>query len=171
MVDALGHKISFRSVVGHGTAFRLELPIGAAARIDAGAAAMELEPRGYGLFGTKVLLVDNDGQVLEAMRVLLERWQCEVRAAVSNDAALDHLGDTNWLPDIIIADQHLDQGELGTETVNQARAYLQRNVPALIITADASDNMQRAARATGAELMLKPVKPAQLRALLAHLLA
>jgi signal transduction histidine kinase len=172
MVDALGHKISFRSVVGHGTVFRLELPIGAPVRTDAGAATVEAErPRGYGLFGTKVLLVDNDSQVLEAMRVLLERWQCDVRAAVSNDAALDQLGDTGWLPDIIIADQHLDQGELGTETVNQARAYLQRNVPALIITADASDEMQRVARAAGAELMLKPVKPAQLRALLAHLLA
>jgi signal transduction histidine kinase len=172
MVDALGHKISFRSVVGHGTVFRLELPIGAAVRTDGNAPATDVErPRGYGLFGTKVLLVDNDSQVLEAMRVLLERWQCEVRAAVSNDAALDQLGDTAWLPDIIIADQHLDQGELGTETVNQVRAYLQRNVPALIITADASDEMERLTRATGAELMLKPVKPAQLRALLAHLLA
>ncbi len=53
----------------------------------------------------------------------------------------------------------------------QARAYLQRQVPALIITADASDDMQRIARAASVELMRKPVKPAQLRALLAHLLA
>ncbi len=118
-----------------------------------------------------MLLVDNDPNVLEAMRTLLERWQCDVRAAIGTDAALDHLGDTAWLPDIILADQHLDQGELGSETVNQIRAYLQRNVPALIITADASDEMERIARATGVELMRKPVQPAQLRALLAHLLA
>ena len=94
-----------------------------------------------------------------------------VRAAVSTDEALDQLGDTAWLPDIIIADQHLDQGELGSETVSQARAYLQRNVPALIITADATEEMQRVARGAGIELMHKPVQPAQLRALLAHLLA
>jgi two-component system, sensor histidine kinase len=172
MVDALGHKISFRSVVGRGTVFRLELPAALAPRPEPGAAAAEPErPRGYGLFGTRVLLVDNDPQVLDAMRVLLERWQCQVRAAATTDDALDHLGETSWLPDIIIADQHLDQGELGSETVNQARAYLQRNVPALIITADASDEMQRVARAAGIELMHKPVQPAQLRALLAHLLA
>jgi signal transduction histidine kinase len=172
MVDALGHRISFRSAVGRGTVFRLEVPAGTPVRAEAGGPATETErPRGYGLFGTKVLLVDNDAQVLDATRALLERWQCDVRAAGSTDQALDALGDTAWLPDIIIADQHLDQGELGSETVNQARAYLQRNVPALIVTADASDEMQRVARAEGLELMLKPVKPAQLRALLAHLLA
>jgi signal transduction histidine kinase len=172
MVDALGHRISFRSVVGRGTVFRLELPAGQPARSEAGIPQAEPErPRGYGLFGTKVLLVDDDPQVLEAMRVLLERWQCDVRGAMSTEGVLDQLGDTDWLPDIIIADQHLDQGELGSDTVSQARAYLQRNVPALIITADASDEMQRIARSTGSELMHKPVQPAQLRALLAHLLA
>ena len=40
-----------------------------------------------------------------------------------------------------------------------------------IVTADASDALAQAARAAGIELMRKPVKPAQLRALLAHLLA
>jgi signal transduction histidine kinase len=172
MVDALGHSISFRSVVGRGTVFRLELPMEVAVRTEAGAASAEMErPRGYGLFGTKVLLVDNDPQVLEAMRVLLERWQCEVRAAGSSGEALDHLGDSAWLPDIIIADQHLDRGELGSDVVGRARGRLQRDVPALIITADPSDEMLHLARAAGIELMHKPVQPAQLRALLAHLLA
>src|SRR5262245_28600903 len=116
MVDALGHRISFRSVVGRGTVFRLELPIELATRAEARAAVAEAErPRGYGLFGTKVLLVDNDPQVLEAMRVLLERWQCEVHAAASSADALDHLADAAWLPDIIIADQHLDGSELGSD--------------------------------------------------------
>lgn len=172
MVDALDHRISFRSVVGRGTVFRLELPVGAAVKMETGAPQIEPErPRGYGLFGTKVLLVDNDLNVLDAMGALLARWQCDVRAARSTEAALDELGDTGWVPDIIIADQHLDQGELGSDTINQARAYLQRNVPALIITADASEEMEHISRATGVELMRKPVQPAQLRALLAHLLA
>ncbi|TIP70364.1 MAG: response regulator, partial [Mesorhizobium sp.] len=71
-------------------------------------------PRGYGLFGTKVLLVENDVEVLQAMTSLLERWQCLVRPATSTDAALEMLGDTDWVPDIVIADQHLDGGDLGT---------------------------------------------------------
>jgi len=44
-------------------------------------------------------------------------------------------------------------------------------VPALIVTAEPSDALAAAARQGGIELMHKPVKPAELRALMAHLLA
>ncbi|MDX8450275.1 ATP-binding response regulator [Mesorhizobium captivum] len=172
MAAALGHPVTFSSKVGRGTIFHIDVPVGmgAAAEPAAGAADME-RPRGYGLFGTKVLLVENDADVLSAMSSLLERWQCLVRAATSTDDALDLIGDTDWVPDIVIADQHLDGGDLGTSTIAEVRDYLGRPVPALIVTADGSELVAKAARAAGIELMRKPLKPAQLRALLAHLLA
>ena len=94
-----------------------------------------------------------------------------VRQAPATDEALDLLGDTAWVPDIIIADQHLNDGDLGSHTIAEVRDYLGRIVPALIITGDPSDAVVKAARSAGIELMRKPLKPAQLRALLAHLLA
>ncbi|RWL87095.1 MAG: hybrid sensor histidine kinase/response regulator [Mesorhizobium sp.] len=171
MAAALGHPVTFSSRVGRGTIFHIDVPIGMAAAEPATGIADMDRPRGYGLFGTKVLLVENDADVLSAMTSLLERWQCLVRAATSTDDALDLLGDTDWVPDIIIADQHLDGGDLGTATIAEVRAYLGRPVPALIVTADGSELVAKAARAAGIELMRKPLKPAQLRALLAHLLA
>ncbi|RWB77969.1 MAG: hybrid sensor histidine kinase/response regulator [Mesorhizobium sp.] len=171
MAAALGHPVTFSSRVGRGTIFHIDVPIGMAAAEPATAIADMDRPRGYGLFGTKVLLVENDADVLSAMTSLLERWQCLVRAATSTDDALDLLGDTDWVPDIIIADQHLDGGDLGTATIAEVRDYLGRPVPALIVTADGSELVAKAARAAGIELMRKPLKPAQLRALLAHLLA
>ncbi|RWC36182.1 MAG: hybrid sensor histidine kinase/response regulator [Mesorhizobium sp.] len=169
---ALGHPVTFSSKVGHGTIFHIDVPVGIGASVDAIAGTADMErPRGYGLFGTKVLLVENDVDVLQAMTSLLERWQCLVRPATSTDAALDMLGDTDWVPDIVIADQHLDGGDLGTTTIAEVRDYLSRAVPALIVTADGSETVAKAARAAGIELMRKPLKPAQLRALLAHLLA
>ncbi|MBZ9867246.1 hybrid sensor histidine kinase/response regulator [Mesorhizobium sp. CA15] len=171
MAAALGHPVTFSSKVGRGTIFHIDVPVGMAAAEPAMAAADIERPRGYGLFGTKVLLVENDADVLSAMTSLLERWQCLVRAATSTDDALDLLGDTAWVPDIIIADQHLDGGDLGTSTIAEVRDYLGRTVPALIVTADGSEPVAKAARAAGIELMRKPLKPAQLRALLAHLLA
>ncbi|PDQ19007.1 hybrid sensor histidine kinase/response regulator [Mesorhizobium sanjuanii] len=169
---ALGHPVTFSSKVGHGTIFHIDVPVGIGATADAIANMVDMErPRGYGLFGTKVLLVENDAEVLQAMTSLLERWQCLVRAATSTGEALDMLGDTDWVPDIIIADQHLDAGDLGTATIAEVRDYLSRAVPALIVTADGSEAIAKAARAAGIELMRKPLKPAQLRALLAHLLA
>ena len=71
----------------------------------------------------------------------------------------------------MIADQHLDPGDLGSVTIGAVRDRLGANVPALIITADASDTLAGIVRASGIEMMRKPVKPAQLRALMAHLLA
>jgi signal transduction histidine kinase len=172
MAGALGHPVTFSSKVGRGTIFHIDVPLAAGAVADPGQAAAELErPRGYGLFGTKVLLVENDVEVTKAMAFLLERWQCTVRVAASTAEALDTLGDTDWVPDIVIADQHLDGGDLGTATVARVREYLTRPVPALIVTADGSETVAKAARAAGIELMRKPLKPAQLRALLAHLLA
>ena len=171
MAAALGHPVTFSSKVGRGTIFHIDVPVGMATAEPAMAAADMERPRGYGLFGTRVLLVENDLDVLSAMTSLLERWQCLVRAATSTDDALDLLGDTAWVPDIIIADQHLDGGDLGTSTIAEVRDYLGRQVPALIVTADGSEPVAKAARAAGIELMRKPLKPAQLRALLAHLLA
>ncbi|RUX27688.1 hybrid sensor histidine kinase/response regulator [Mesorhizobium sp. M2A.F.Ca.ET.042.01.1.1] len=171
MAAALGHPVTFSSRVGRGTIFHIDVPIGMAAAEPATGIADMDRRRGYGLFGTKVLLVENDADVLSAMTSLLERWLCLVRAATSTDDALDLLGDTDWVPDIIIADQHLDGGDLGTATIAEVRDYLGRPVPALIVTADGSELVAKAARAAGIELMRKPLKPAQLRALLAHLLA
>jgi len=171
MAAALGHPVTFSSKVGRGTIFHIDVPVGMATAEPAMAAADMERPRGYGLFGTRVLLVENDLDVLSAMTSLLERWQCLVRAATSTDDALDLLGDTAWVPDIIIADQHLDGGDLGTSTIAEVRDYLGRQVPALIVTADGSELVAKAARSAGIELMRKPLKPAQLRALLAHLLA
>ncbi|MDQ6432923.1 hybrid sensor histidine kinase/response regulator [Mesorhizobium sp. LHD-90] len=173
MADALGHRIGFSSVVGRGTVFWLEVPA-LANRLPTAVAEATTEtkkPRGYGLFGTKVLLIENDLTVLEAMMGLLARWQCAVRPATSSKEALRALGDTDWVPDVIIADQHLVGGDLGSQTIAEARTYLARDVPALIITGDPSPALAQMARAGGIELMRKPVKPAQLRALLAHLLA
>ncbi|QDB99704.1 hybrid sensor histidine kinase/response regulator [Mesorhizobium sp. 8] len=172
MAGALGHPVTFSSRVGRGTIFHVDVPLAFNAVVEPSPTPAEAERApGYGLFGTKVLLVENDIDVLNAMGSLLERWRCEVRTATSTGEALETLGDTDWVPDIVIADQHLDNGDLGILTVAEARNYLGRDVPALIVTADPSQAVIAAARAAGIELMRKPLKPAQLRALLAHLLA
>jgi len=172
MADTLGYRVTLKSRLGKGTVFRIDMPAGTFLTAKPAVSAAEVEtPRGYGLFGAKVLLVENDVNVLDSMRTLLERWQCSVRIASTTVQAMGTLGDTDWVPDIVIADQHLDEGDLGTSTIAEARAYVGRAIPALVVTADPSDLIVRATAERGIELMHKPVKPAQLRALLAHLLA
>lgn len=172
MAGSLGHEVSFSSVVDRGTVFHVLLPAAQPVAALTTAQQQEFErPPGYGLFGTKVLLIENDLAVLDGMTALLRRWQCDVRAASSTQESVEMLGDTDWIPDIVIADQHLDHGDLGSLTIGAVRDYLGRDTPALVITANASEQLAPMLKAAGIEMMRKPVKPAQLRALMAHLLA
>jgi signal transduction histidine kinase len=171
MVSALRHQITFTSKEGRGTTFRVYVPLASAPRavpdrIDTGKV-----PRGRDLMtDAKVLLVENDSSVIEAMATLLTGWGCSVRMAAQTEEAIGLLGDTSWTPDIIVADQHLDNGDLGSVTIDHIRYYLGRHVPALIVTADPSDGLVERTRKVDIELMRKPVKPAQLRALMVHML-
>ena len=128
-----------------------------------------------GVLGTRILLIENDLAVSHAMCDLLKRWHCEIRVAKNTQEAISQLNAPNWSPDVIIADQHLDHGDLGTDTITKARDMgantADKPTPAIIITADPSDALEQHTRKHNIELMYKPVKPAQLRALLAHVLS
>ncbi|MCO5065786.1 MAG: hybrid sensor histidine kinase/response regulator [Rhizobiaceae bacterium] len=172
MVETLGYRVSLDSRIGKGTVFHLDIPGAMIAPLESTPNPVEPEQhRGYGLFGTKVLLVENDPDVASAMSTLLESWKCEVRVAATTEEALAELNDTAWIPDIVIADQHLDRGDLGSATIMGIRAWLGRVVPALVTTADPSAELQEEVAEMGVELLVKPIRPARLRALLAHMLA
>lgn len=173
MVAALDHPLNFTSVVGKGTVFRLNAPMAARPLVEAtsiGTSEPE-RPRTYGLDGARVLLVENDAAVRRAMSILLQRWGCDVRDGACLAETLAHIEDGGFEPDIIIADQHLDHGDLGTEVITETRRLSRKAIPALITTADFSEDLAQVARSAHMEVMRKPVKPAQLRALMAHMLA
>jgi two-component system, sensor histidine kinase len=172
MTQALKHDLVLKSIVGKGTLFQLSLPL-ATTPVSAHASHLELRTENpvYGLFSAKVLLIENDQAVQEAMVSLLLRWNCNVRTASSMGDALMHLSGTGWTPDIIIADQHLNRGTLGSDTILESRKLLNHAVPAIIVTADPSNQILEFSRSNKIELMHKPVRPAELRALMAHILA
>jgi CheY-like chemotaxis protein len=72
---------------------------------------------------------------------------------------------------MILADYHLDDGRNGLEAVALLRQRAGSVVPAVVITADRAPAVADAVRALDCELLLKPVKPAALRALMQHLLS
>jgi two-component system, sensor histidine kinase len=171
MAEALDHRIELCSRVGHGTRFSLTAPMARGASIPAAATAPAA--RGVGasaLAGAKVVVIDNDATVLDAMQGLMERWDCDVRCGRNLEGLFLSAGTGAFRPDVILADYHLDDGRNGLDAVHALRLAAGRVIPAIIITADHSPVIADAARELDCELLLKPVRPAELRALMQHLL-
>jgi CheY-like chemotaxis protein len=98
------------------------------------------------------------------MATLLRGWGCRVATAASLAEAL--AAASGGLPDLVLADLHLDEGPDGLEVIEVLRRTWNRAVPAALITADRDPTLRLRARARQVELMHKPLKPAALRALL-----
>ena len=113
-----------------------------------------------------VLCIDNEARVREAMSALLGGWGCRVATAATHAEALACVAEAGRLPDLVLADLHLDEGPDGLDVVDLLRKTWNRAVPAALITADRDPTLRARARARQVELLLKPVKPAALRALL-----
>jgi len=113
-----------------------------------------------------VLCIDNEIQVREAMAALLGGWGCRVAATATLAEALQAVARAGRLPDLVLADLHLDEGPDGLEVVAELRRQWGRAVPAALVTADRDPTLRLRARARQVELLHKPVKPASLRALL-----
>ena len=77
-------------------------------------------------------------------------------------------------PDLIIADYHLADDVVGPQVVNEIRhrfaSYREKTIPSVIVSATPTDDVMQRAEQEKCEFMTKPVEPAELRALLIHLL-
>ncbi|MFP1632891.1 NahK/ErcS family hybrid sensor histidine kinase/response regulator [Zhengella sp. ZM62] len=155
-------EIRIWSEPGKGTRFSVLIPVTQAEQDAVAAPAATAQAARGSLTGTRVLCIDNDMRILDGMRMLLENWGCEVIAhagAAEFEAAFDRNG---LVPDVIVADFHLD-GATGFDAITSIHERLGRNVPAIMLTANRSDEVKAAAEERQIPLLYKPVKPAALR--------
>ena len=151
------------SAPGRGSVFRVILPRGRPADLPAPVSA----PIAVGALRTGfIVVVDDEDAIQRAMASLLSRWGHRVLAVGSADEALARLGE-DAAPDLIICDNRLRGGETGAEALRRLRAACGEEIPALLVTGDAT--AAEADRPT--DLVLhKPVPNAVLRAAIGQLL-
>lgn len=116
------------------------------------------------LIGTTVLCIDNEPAILEGMAALLEEWGCQVATAQTLDEANRYFNGDFELPNLILADYHLDS-TTGIEVYNALMSNLDQSIPGVLITADRSEEVKLLAENADLSILNKPVKPAALRAL------
>jgi signal transduction histidine kinase len=169
MSESLGHELALASRVGRGSRFSITAPY-AAPPSKAEPTASTTTPDNSYVVAQPLIVIDNDLSVLGAMQTLLSRWGADVRLARDLDDVNEILADTSFSPAIILADYHLDGSVLGIEAVVRIRQCLGSRVPAILITADRNPATADAAQQYDCALLHKPVRPAELWALMQHLL-
>jgi CheY-like chemotaxis protein len=167
MSEALGHSVDLCSREGRGTRFSITAPFAGTVQYSVASPTMAAV-RPYGLTGANVVVIDNDGSVLDAMQSLLEHWACNV-VLLRGLGDLDEYMASGANPDILLVDYHLDDGATGIAAIERLRGAANRKLPAIIITADHSAATADQAISADCQILTKPVKPAELRALMSHL--
>ncbi|MWV13627.1 response regulator [Pseudomonas sp. R-28-1W-6] len=165
----LGYPIEVRSRPGRGSCFSIQLPLVAdQAPLPSILPAAQAQV-GNPLPGKRLLVLDNEPSILHSMADLLGGWGCEVLTALDQAQALEVLDER--APDLLLVDYHLDLGVTGSEVVQALRAHFARDIPAVMITAERSDECRLHLQALKVPLLNKPVRPGKLRAVLSQMLA
>ncbi|MCP1603173.1 PAS domain S-box-containing protein [Pseudomonas citronellolis] len=166
----LGHRIQVGSVPGKGSRFAIEVPLARGAVRARPEPAQQAEHLVERLHGSRVWVLDNDAAICAGMRTLLEAWGCRVVTALSEEDLARQVDNFHAEADLLIADYHLDDGCNGVDAVASINARRGAPLPALMITANYSNELKQQVRELGHTLMHKPVRPMKLKTALCHLM-
>ncbi len=162
----LGHELQLVSTEGEGSEFIVNVPRGENAKLkQAGMAA--LPEFDQDLQDLRVLVIDDEKAILDALKVLLEGWGCDVVTSETVESARQQLQERGIEPDAILSDYRLRQNINGIEAIKSVESMVGREIPSLLITGDMNIEPQ----SEGIEeyrVLHKPVQPARLRAFLKH---
>ncbi|OKY26538.1 PAS-domain containing protein [Thalassotalea sp. PP2-459] len=157
----LGIPLSLTSSINEGSCFTLSLPVIKVSQQTEVDKLPVINRNRRDLTGLHVLVIDNDTAVLTAMEQRLLEWGCQVSVAHDQQTALAKC--QQQLPEMILADYHLDHGKTGVDAVNHIRDTLQCQIPIIINSADHSEELYEQVVENNFIFINKPVKPAALK--------
>ena len=163
LASLLNHEIAVESVPGKGTVVRVRVRR-AVPQADDAASPNE---RAQDLRGCRVLVIDDEPELREAVEGLLKQWGCDVVTAAGGSEALERM--RRFRPDALLCDVKLADGESGLDVVEELRRRHGAGLACAFITGESAPEVIAEVRARGYPIAFKPTKPAKLRALVEHL--
>ena len=153
MAQLLGTDVQLNSIVGKGSCFSVSVPLGKLSDVIDSDTPMQ----GHHLAGLKVLLIDDEPDIRQALSLFLDAFQCHTFCAESAEQAIQAIDSIQMHPDIMIVDYQLLRGNTGDAAIEYIRDHYQRDIPAIIVTGDTSNERLLDSRQTGYRLLHKPV--------------
>jgi signal transduction histidine kinase/CheY-like chemotaxis protein len=169
----MGAPLALRSEMGHGSVFTLELPVGRVPRAGVRSVPGKA-PIGITLEGRLIVVVEDEPAVREGLEVLLRSWGATIEAfeSVAATAAWAEASDCALVkPALVIADYRLQQGETGVAAITALRSRFGIALPAIVVTGSSMTGHDKEALEHDFHLLIKPVLPNKLRAMIAFKLS
>ena len=104
-----------------------------------------------------ILLVDDDKSVLDSLRMALEFSHYQVSTAMSCSEALKLIDEGGILPDLIITDYRLSDGQTGIQLIDSIQCALGQHMPALLLSGDIALAQSSDVKRIDCKVLLKPV--------------
>jgi signal transduction histidine kinase len=168
LAGLIGAPLTLRSRPGHGTVFNLELPLGKAQRAPEPLPGRM--PLGLTLDRKLIAVVEDEPAVRDGLEVLLKGWGATV-------AAFDTIEDCRqWAeqarqqglrPDLAIVDYRIDHQRTGIDAILVMRQAFGAELPAIVVTGSTTAGLEEEAHRHDFHLLIKPVVPNKLRAMIA----
>lgn len=169
LAELVNAPLTLRSESGRGSVFSLQLPPGKAPRARGPSDVSGKAPLGLTLDDKFIVVVEDEPSVRGGLEVLLKGWGAQVVSfetvlassswALAADAAAQR-------PDLLIVDYRLEQGRNGVEAIQALRARFGADVPAIMVTGSTMTGHEAEAQEHDFHLLVKPVVPNKLRAMI-----
>ncbi|MFD9899580.1 hybrid sensor histidine kinase/response regulator [Mesorhizobium sp. NPDC059025] len=158
IVKRLAHlmslRVSIRSVRARGTSVRIAgLPV-----VSTPERTRRMRPDRFAspLEGLRVLLVEDDEDVLLATATLLRKWGCVVQAETGADLSVAAC-------DLVVTDFDLGGGIVGADFIQEVRRQAGRDIPAIVMTGHDENRVREELGQQDIPILSKPVRPSELR--------
>jgi CheY-like chemotaxis protein len=167
--DLINAPLDLRSQPGRGTVFSLTLPPGKAPRTQSLTGVAGKAPLGLTLDQKFIVVVEDEPAVRGGLEVLLKGWGATVATFETVEAS------RNWAaaaapdvkaPDLLVVDYRLEHGNTGLDAIQALRGRFGPQVPAIMVTGSTMSGLEADAQAHDFHLLVKPVVPNKLRAMI-----
>ena len=166
LAHLLGGEVAVRSRHGRGTVFWLDVPCRAAAQPQAplpelatSASPADAAVPAAPISAPRVLVLDDEAQVGEAVRLWLAPHCARVQVTTTTEQACTHVASEPGGFDALVVDYRLSGALNGIEAAAQLWQLAGRALPTILVTGDTDPARVRAAYDSGLTVMCKPVQP------------
>ena len=166
LLELQNHPYELHSKLGLNTVFTVQLPYGNKGYVNN---ILYHEKKEQKIdFEKSILVIDDEQQVLDGMKIILNDWNQNVYIANSVEQAID-AAKQGFNPDIIISDYRLQDNKTGADAIIAMREYLSDSTQIVFITGETGPEKIKEVRLQGYPLIHKPIMGGGLKSILIRL--